>query len=138
LNIILNAANAMPDGGKLTVSTLVNPEGKAEVRFADTGSGIPREHLDNIFDPFFTAMPTGQGTGLGLSVSYGIIQQHGGSIEVESTVGVGTTFTVKLLLAKDDRATGDVQCAGIKRHRVGDERALHAYRGGGVKSQLSA
>jgi len=96
LNIILNAANAMPGGGKLTISTLVNPEGKAEVRFADTGCGIPQEHLDNIFDPFFTTMPAGRGTGLGLSVSYGIIQQHGGSIEVESRVGAGTTFKVIL------------------------------------------
>ncbi|MFH1993658.1 MAG: ATP-binding protein, partial [Pseudomonadota bacterium] len=98
LNIIFNAANAMPGGGKLTISTLVNPEREAEVRFADTGCGIPQEHLDNIFDPFFTTMPVGRGTGLGLSVSYGIIQQHGGSIEVESSVGAGTTFTVKLPL----------------------------------------
>ena len=104
LNIILNAANAMPEGGKLTISTLVNPEGKAEIRFADTGCGIPQEHRDNIFAPFFTTMSVGQGTGLGLSVSYEIIQQHGGSIEVESTVGAGSTFTVKLPLTKDDRA----------------------------------
>ena len=94
----------MPEGGKLTISTLVNPEGKAEVRFADTGCGISQEHLDKIFDPFFTTMTVGQGTGLGLSVSYGIIQRHGGSIEVESRVGAGATFTVKLPLTKDDRA----------------------------------
>lgn len=104
LNIILNASNAMPTGGKLILSTSLNSDGQVEIRFADTGRGIPREHLDNIFDPFFTTMPTGQGTGLGLSLSYGIIRQHGGSIEVESRVGVGTTFTVKLPLAKDDRA----------------------------------
>jgi len=96
LNIILNACNAMPGGGKLSLSTGVNPEGKAEILFADTGCGIPQEHLDNIFDPFFTTMPAGRGTGLGLSVSYGIIQQHGGSIEVESRVGAGTTFKVIL------------------------------------------
>jgi len=96
LNITLNAFNAMPEGGELTISTGTNSEGQVEIRFADTGCGISRENLDKIFDPFFTTMPVGKGTGLGLSVSYGIIQQHGGSIEVESELGVGTTFTVKL------------------------------------------
>ncbi|NQT09805.1 MAG: response regulator [Desulfobacteraceae bacterium] len=101
LNLILNAYNAMPEGGKLTLSTLVNPDGEVEIRFADTGCGIPEENLEYIFDPFFTSMPVGQGTGLGLSVSYGIIERHGGSIEVESTVDVGSNFTVKLPLTRD-------------------------------------
>ena len=102
LDLILNAYNAMPKGGKLTVSTLVNSDGEAEIRFTDTGCGIPGENLEYIFDPFFTTMPVGQGTGLGLSVSYGIIKQHGGSIEVESKVDVGSTFTIKLPLARDN------------------------------------
>jgi signal transduction histidine kinase len=67
-----------------------------EIRFTDTGHGIPPEHLSKIFDPFFTTMPVGKGTGLGLSISYGIIQQHEGTIEVESQPGAGTTFTVRL------------------------------------------
>ena len=102
-NLILNAYNAMPKGGKLTVSTLLNSDGEAEIRFVDTGCGIPGENLEYIFDPFFTTMPAGQGTGLGLSVSYGIIKQHSGSIEVESKVDVGSTFTVRLPLARDQK-----------------------------------
>jgi two-component system NtrC family sensor kinase len=66
------------------------------MRFADTGVGIPPEHLPKIFDPFFTTMPVGEGTGLGLSITYSIIQQHRGTIEVESQVGEGSTFTVRL------------------------------------------
>ena len=96
LDLILNAYNAMPEGGKLTISTLVNSDGEVEVRFADTGCGIPKENLEYIFDPFFTTMTVGQGTGLGLSIRYGIIKQHGSAIEVESRVDVGSTFTVKL------------------------------------------
>ena len=103
LDLILNAHNAMPKGGKLTVSTLLNPDGEAEVRFADTGCGIPKENLEYIFDPFFTTMPVGRGTGVGLSVGYGIIKQHGGSIEVESKVDIGSTFTIKLPLARDNK-----------------------------------
>jgi signal transduction histidine kinase len=152
-NIILNACNAMRQGGTLTIATRVaepgsrgagepgrggeeergrggegerlsneplplslSPPGstgsprrllvspsppllvseRVEIRFTDTGHGIPPEHLSKIFDPFFTTMPVGKGTGLGLSISYGIIQQHEGTIEVESQPGAGTTFTVRL------------------------------------------
>ena len=70
----------------------------ALVKISDTGYGIPSENLQKIFDPFFTTKES-SGTGLGLSVSYGIINNHGGTIEVESTVGEGTTFTVKLPIA---------------------------------------
>jgi PAS domain S-box-containing protein len=95
-NLILNACNAMPQGGTLSVATRATEIGWVEIRFSDTGRGIPPEHLPKIFDPFFTTMPVGKGIGLGLSISYSIVQQHRGTIEVESRVGQGTTFTVRL------------------------------------------
>ena len=94
-NIIINAQQAMPDGGQLTVNT-TRSEDWIEVAFSDTGRGIPPENLNKIFDPFFTTKPPGEGTGLGLSVSYGIVKEHKGDIGVSSTVGQGTTFTLKL------------------------------------------
>jgi signal transduction histidine kinase len=95
LNIINNAIYAMKDGGRLTIRTWAE-EGFAYVEFADTGPGIAPEHLDRIFDPFFTTKPEVSGTGLGLSVSLGIVQSHGGTIDVRSEVGHGATFTIKL------------------------------------------
>jgi two-component system NtrC family sensor kinase len=70
----------------------------AEIAIADTGCGIPRENLQKIFDPFFTTKGVGKGTGLGLSVSHGTIEAHGGTIEVDSTVGVGSEFRILLPL----------------------------------------
>ncbi len=95
LNLLLNAKDAMPGGGRLRVSTLYN--GHVEAMVSDSGSGIAPEHLKRIYDPFFTTktMPKPgerRGTGLGLAVSYGIIQEHAGNIQVESAVGAGTTF----------------------------------------------
>ncbi|MEE9419696.1 MAG: ATP-binding protein, partial [Desulfatiglandaceae bacterium] len=72
--------------------------GKILASFADTGKGIPEEDLSRLFEPFFTTKKKGKGVGLGLSVAYGIIQEHGGSIQVESKLGEGTTFLVKLPL----------------------------------------
>jgi two-component system NtrC family sensor kinase len=96
INILLNASHAMEAGGKLKITTkLCGEHGGVVVRIADTGCGIPEENLSKIFDPFFTTKET-KGTGLGLSVSYGIINSHCGTIEVESTVGVGTAFTIHL------------------------------------------
>jgi PAS domain S-box-containing protein len=95
-NLILNARNAMAEGGRLTVTTRADDTGQVETKFDDTGRGIPAEHLSRIFDPFFTTMPVGQGIGLGLSISYSIIQQHQGTLEVESRAGKGTTFTIRL------------------------------------------
>ncbi len=98
-NLMLNAMDAMPGGGSLTVESGISPGGD-EVRlvFADTGCGIPDEELSRIFDPFYTTKGAG-GTGLGLSVTYGIIEQHGGRIDVKSRVGEGTVFTVFIPLA---------------------------------------
>jgi two-component system NtrC family sensor kinase len=100
LNIINNAVYVMPDGGSLTIRTTATSR-SVRVDFQDTGPGIAPEHRDRIFDPFFTTKPEVSGTGLGLSVSLGIVQSHGGTIEVESEVGKGTTFTVALPLRID-------------------------------------
>lgn len=102
-NLILNAQKAMPQRGKLLVSSAFDPK-KREIRisFQDTGCGIPNEILSRIFDPFFTTSKPGEGTGLGLSVSYGIVKGHGGHIEVKSKVGKGSTFTVFLSEGRDD------------------------------------
>jgi two-component system NtrC family sensor kinase len=95
LNLFVNALQAMPRGGCLAVTT-ERRDGKVAVRIADTGVGIPPSVLPHIFEPFYTTKPVGQGTGLGLSVSLGIIQDHGGSIEVDSQEGKGSTCTVWL------------------------------------------
>lgn len=95
VNLITNAVQAMPDGGQLHVS-LAQKGGMVSIAVQDTGTGIPAENINRIFDPFFTTKPEGEGTGLGLSVGYGIISNHHGRIEVESTPGEGTTFTILL------------------------------------------
>jgi signal transduction histidine kinase len=97
-NIIINALQAMKDGGSITASTETDGE-SVIIRIQDTGVGIPQENLNKIFEPFFTTKEIGQGTGLGLSVTYGLVQDMDGSIELESTVGVGTTFTIKFPVA---------------------------------------
>jgi two-component system NtrC family sensor kinase len=96
MNIILNASDAMDGKGRLTLTTRNNGNEDIEIGITDTGCGIPAENTDRVFDPFFTTKGVGHGTGLGLSVSYGIIQKHNGDINVSSTVGVGTTFVVSL------------------------------------------
>lgn len=93
VNITTNAVQAMPDGGELTIGAR-KKEGSLEVKVADTGSGIPKENIGKIFDPLYTMKA--KGIGLGLAVCKSIIDRHGGSIEVKSTVGEGTTFTLKL------------------------------------------
>jgi two-component system NtrC family sensor kinase len=115
LNLLVNAGEAMPGGGHLTITTRVfarpggpQPDGtggdEVQIVFRDTGVGIAKEHLSKIFDPFFTTKDVGKGTGLGLAVSYGIVEQHGGVIAVESSPGKGTTFTVSLPVASPEDA----------------------------------
>jgi PAS domain S-box-containing protein len=99
LNLFLNARDAMPGGGMLEVRTGAH-NGSVEIEIADTGAGIPREDIHRIFDPFFTTKSNGRGTGLGLSVSYGIIKEHAGKIDVRSTPGKGTAFHVEFPAAR--------------------------------------
>jgi two-component system NtrC family sensor kinase len=101
VNMVLNAGQAMPNGGDLNIciGTTENNE-SISVDISDTGYGIPEENLKKIFDPFFTTKEN-KGTGLGLSVSYGIIESHGGKIEVQSEVGKGTKFTILLPVNPD-------------------------------------
>jgi len=95
LNLFLNARDAMPKGGWVSITTTLNDD-EATCEVADTGGGIPPEHLARIYDPFFTTKPEGRGTGLGLSVTYGIVQEHGGTLECNSTIGEGTRFRLVL------------------------------------------
>ncbi len=97
LNLILNAIDAMPDGGTLTVSTSVAAD-MVRITFRDTGVGMSPDTLERLFEPFFTTKP--HGSGLGLSISYGIIQSHKGHIAIDSQEGVGTTITILLPLAQ--------------------------------------
>ena len=108
LNIILNAFDATGPGGTITVSTNISVSAGTEekkgieISISDTGCGIPPENLDKIFDPFFTTKEVGHGTGLGLAVTYGIVERHGGSIRVQSKVGKGSTFTIWLPLEEEN------------------------------------
>ncbi|MGB8658731.1 MAG: ATP-binding protein [Candidatus Zixiibacteriota bacterium] len=102
-NLILNALQAMPGGGTLTITSRVREDRRAvEVSFADTGVGIPEENVGKIFEPFFTTKRVGEGTGLGLSVSYGLVKNHGGEIEVESKRNQGSVFTVILPVSAEE------------------------------------
>jgi signal transduction histidine kinase len=97
LNLIHNGIQAMPKGGELLIHTLLDRREDGEwvgVVIKDTGEGIRKENIDKIFEPFFTTKPSGEGTGLGLSVSYNIVTEHGGYIDVNSQVGKGAEFSV--------------------------------------------
>ncbi|MGQ0733551.1 MAG: ATP-binding protein [Acidobacteriota bacterium] len=104
LNLVLNARDAMPSGGWLSLTTRVD-RGDVVAEVSDTGAGIPAEHLPRIYDPFFTTKATSQGTGLGLSVTYGIVREHEGSIHCESALGQGTRFTLRFSEAVPDAKT---------------------------------
>ena len=99
LNLLMNARQAMPGGGQITIGTqnlAPEPQRAVQVTIADTGTGIDPQVMPRIFDPFFTTKQTGEGTGLGLSVSFGIIQEHQGEIHVESSPGQGARFLITL------------------------------------------
>lgn len=96
INLIENALDAMPEGGRLYIRSRNEPPGMVTLEFEDTGIGIPPEHLSKLFTPFFTTKPLGKGTGLGLAIIYGIIKMHRGQIFVTSEVNRGTKFTLQL------------------------------------------
>lgn len=105
INLALNARDAMPQGGVFKVATRLRPDGLVEIECGDTGTGISPETLPHIFEPFFTTKGPGRGTGLGLSVVEGIVQQHGGTISVNSVPGEGTTFCIHLQPAGPEAST---------------------------------
>jgi hypothetical protein len=102
-NLLLNARDALPAGGRITLRTLVKDDDTLAIEISDTGIGIAPENVAKIYDPFFTTKGVGRGTGLGLAVTYGIVQEHSGHITVESMPGHGTTFRITLPTA-DARA----------------------------------
>jgi signal transduction histidine kinase len=102
MNLLVNAAHAIDGHGTITIECGTRGE-QVWVSVSDTGRGMPPDILNRIFDPFFTTKPVGQGTGLGLSLSYSIVRQHGGEIRVDSVVGAGTTFTVLLPVRQPER-----------------------------------
>lgn len=108
-NLILNARDAIVEGGQITIATSMTDDGSLGVAISDTGIGIAPENVAKIYDPFYTTKGVGQGTGLGLAVSYGIVQEHTGRISVESTPGRGTTFRITLPTA---RARARLQAVG--------------------------
>jgi len=95
MNLLVNAAQAMEKQGEIRISTRAD-NGYVEISIADNGKGIPEENLSRIFDPFFTTKDVGKGTGLGLNMAYNIIKKHQGTIDVESMIGKGTTFTIRI------------------------------------------
>jgi PAS domain S-box-containing protein len=131
MNLVVNARDAMPGGGKLELTTgrvdgVAGNHGRkgawARIRIADSGVGIATEVMDHIFEPFFTTKEQGRGTGLGLAMVYGIVQQIGGRIGVESSVGVGSTFVVDLPLCKGLPEIEDAQPAAT--NHQGNETVL--------------
>ena len=102
MNILNNACQAMPDGGTLKIGTeFISDQKEICIKMSDTGTGIEKDNLEKIFDPFYTTKSVGEGTGLGLSISYGIIKSHGGHIDVESEIGVGTEFKIYLPIYRE-------------------------------------
>ena len=118
MNLISNAAEAIEPkgGGNLKITTGYSlKKGKVSIYFQDTGVEIPQENISRIFEPFFTTKKKGKGVGLGLSVAYGIIQEHGGTIYVTSSEGAGTTFRVNLPLNRSSN----------KNHQQGGSHEQH-------------
>ena len=110
MNLIMNAKHAIGDSGVLSLSTRYHEAARQiEISIEDNGYGIEKKNLSRIFDPFFTTKTTGEGTGLGLSVSYGIIKNHGGEILVKSKAGKGSTFIIFLPVLASAREVADVR-----------------------------
>ncbi len=122
-NLLMNAAQAIPDQGIITLASAVE-DGELVISVTDTGVGIPREHMAELFTPFFTTKPVGQGTGLGLAVSYGIVTAHGGRIEVHSSPGSGSRFTVRLPMVLPD--AGERSSGGGEADVGGEARGAFA------------
>ena len=110
MNIILNAAQAMQGSGTLTISSRRGANGvRAHIAIADTGPGIPQDVMPHIFDPFFTTKEEGEGTGIGLSLVYGIVESHGGSIRAVNREPIGTSFFIELPLSKPEDEEEDLE-----------------------------
>ncbi len=138
LNLILNARDAMPSGGKLTIETknctldaayckqnhTAKPGDYVQLAISDSGEGMPTKQLEKIFEPFFTTKPQGKGTGLGLSMVFGFINRSGGHVNVYSELGVGTTFRIYLPRVKRSAQTNDVTTRQIEKSPRGDETIL--------------
>jgi signal transduction histidine kinase/ActR/RegA family two-component response regulator len=132
MNLAINARDAMPHGGVLTISTAA-PADRVQIAVTDTGTGIPEEIRERIFEPFFTTKETGKGTGLGLSTVYGIVKQSGGTIHVDSKLGIGTTFTISLpAVAETARTEAPSEAVDMPRGKetvllVEDDPAVRAF-----------
>jgi len=107
MNLLLNAIQAMPGGGAITISVAADRPDFVRFDVRDTGMGMEPETVEHIFEPFFTTKSAGRGTGLGLAVTYSIVKRHGGQIEVESEVGGGTVFRILLPTARAEDETGE-------------------------------
>ena len=108
VNLVQNGIDAIPDSGEVNISTQLNEAGDyAEIEVSDNGSGIPQENISELFNPFYTTKEMGKGTGLGLSIVYGIVKMHSGDISVDSKLGKGTTFLIKLPLAGKEGNEGE-------------------------------
>jgi two-component system cell cycle sensor histidine kinase/response regulator CckA len=137
LNLCLNARDAMPSGGVLTIETHVRPDTPAvRLRVRDTGEGIAPEVRDRIFEPFFTTKPQGRGTGLGLATVYGIVEQHGGRIEMETELGSGTTFEIALPATERVPAESVAHDRATTEGARGDETVLVAEDEPGVRGAI--
>ncbi|HZO97657.1 MAG TPA: ATP-binding protein [Gaiellaceae bacterium] len=135
LNLGTNARDAMPDGGTLRISTRPIGAEYVQLAVADSGCGIPDDVKGRVFEPFFTTKPLGQGTGLGLASVYGIVTQCGGSIELESEVGRGTTFTITLQAAQPPAAAAPGGPARATVLLVEDEPVVRRLVAAGLEDQ---
>jgi signal transduction histidine kinase len=123
--LLVNATEAMPEGGSLTLAASIaagEPAPAIRVEVIDTGVGIAPDVLPHIFEPFFSTKHGASGVGLGLSVAYGIVQQLGGRIEVESTPGRGTAFTIVIPRASTESRGAHASGSGIHEHTAGADR----------------